>query len=231
MNIPCVVLIYDQLDIIKASLDSLARLSDRLELHIVENPSPHSPAIREYVRTLHAAHYLFEKNISNNAVETILKHEIVTNENPYVLVTDGDLTAQPTFLDESLSIIENENVFSVSVALDLSNLPVIAFPEATTWYPPATQHDNYDVGYTGMHLTLMRTHDVRNFLGTQKRFYDVNLHHFSKPRHWARTKLHQARHITWDTYRDRNHPYTQMKTNTPFQALWNHDEYAGYVKL
>jgi hypothetical protein len=243
-KIPCYVLVFDQLDIIKKSLDFLAKKTDQLEIIVIENPSRNSSKIKRYVEGLGLAgvvsrYYIFEKNITANAIGVVLEAEAKRiRKSPIVMVTDGDLTCDDSeWLTEELSILKSQNdVFACGVTLDLSNLPIKAFPEAVNWIPkPITVHDGYFEALTGLHLLIFRGSELSGFCEWQKSnntpFVDGRLHEYCYEvmgMKWARTKNAQARHLTWDLYADREHAYTKIKTAKDFKSTWHHNKTADF---
>lgn len=226
MKIPCVTMVFHELDVIKKHLESLTKLSDRLEIYVVENYSPNSNLIAEHVHGLLdtglvKAQYIFSKNVANNAIETILRSGHIPRNNPYILITDGDLTADPTFLDEQLDIIQRTSAQVCAVDLDTSNLPLKTFPESINWHPKK--------GFTGGHLLLMRKWVLDGFLSTGEKFLDVNLHKYVTKKFWARTKINKAHHLTWDLYADLNHPYTKLKLSKTWDETWNASDTCDYT--
>jgi hypothetical protein len=64
------------------------------------------------------------------------------------------------------------------------------------------------------------------------KFVDSVMHNYCYQRlkmKWARTKKISARHLTWDSYGDLEHPYTQLKKSKRMSAIWNHDSYSSFT--
>jgi hypothetical protein len=243
-KILCYVLIFDQVDIIKKSLNFLTKYSDRLDLVIIENPSDNTPEIKKYIKGLGEKrlikrYYLFEENITSNAVVRVLDEEIgYIAKSLYTIITDGDLTSDDKdWLDEEINILKrNKEVFACGITLDKSNLPIKAFPEAKGWIPPdVSEQPNYYEAATGGHLMMLRGKDFAKYINwknenkilhiddeMRKYCYDT-LH-----KKWARTKKSKAYHLTWDLYADKNHPYTKFRSKKTFKETWNHSQKASY---
>lgn len=236
-KIPCIVLVYDQTDIIAKSLSFLIRHYKDLDIYVVENPSSNSDKISKLVSDVAKtgnikAHYRLEENITGNAYALIaeeLREKIYKSK--YVLITDGDVTCDNTeWLKEELMILDkHQDVWCCGISMDLSNLPLQTFPDARSWIPNdiSIQVDYYET-ITGIHLLLNRTKDFFEFLDwkTQQglNFVDGNMHKYCydmKHKKWARTKQAQAYHLTWDLYADARHPYTKMKTDKSFKDHWH----------
>jgi hypothetical protein len=244
-KIPCYVLVFDQTEIIRQSLDFLTKYTDKLDIIVIENPSKSTPDIKRYVQKLGAQHlvrryYLFDDNITGAAYELVLRkeQEFVGNQK-FVILTDGDVTSTDTnWLSEETRIIRKHNdIFSCGVSLDKINLPIEAFPEATQWIPDdiSVQRDFYEA-YTGAHLLMFRGKELSDFLDwqkeNQKNFVDGVMHAYSREqlgKKWARTKNAKAYHLTWDLYSDPNHPYTLLKTNKSFKDTWYHNKTSSYT--
>jgi hypothetical protein len=243
-KILCYVLIFDQVEIIKKSLDFLSQNSSKLDLIIIENPSGNTPKIKKYVQQLGKKrlikrYYLFDENITSNAMVAILDKEIDRiAKSPYTIITDGDLISNDQdWLGEEMKILKNnKNVFACGISLDMSNLPIKAFPEAKSWIPPdvSEQPDYYEAA-TGGHLMMLRGKDFAEYIrwknenkvlhiDNEMRKYCYDLLH----KKWARTKKSKAYHLTWDLYADKNHPYTKFRSQKSFKETWNHSKKAAY---
>jgi len=244
-KIPCYVLIFDQIEIIQKTLDFLVQYSNKLDLFIIENPSDNTPEIKQIVDThgkagLIRRHYLFNKNITSTAFELVINNDLAKlQKSPYVLITDGDLVAeQKTWLDEEITILEqNPSVFACGVSLDMSNLPVVAFPDATSWVPSDRAiYPTFFEAVTGGHLLLFRGREFSQFMLWKNKhglnFVDGVMHRYCYEelhKKWARTKDAKAYHLTWDLYANIDHPYTNLKTKKNFQDTWYHSQKAGYI--
>jgi len=244
-KIPCFVLIFDQVEIIRKTLEFLAEYKDRLDVIAMENPSDNSPEIKKIVDRLGKAgaikrHYFFEKNITSAVFTAAInnEHELL-QKSPYVVITDGDVTvSNGDWLKEELRVLKkHDDVFAIGTTLDKSNLPLETFPDATGWIPEDIHEDRdfFEVN-TGAHLLLLRTPELLDFMVWKEQndlqFVDGSLHRYAAEvihKKWARTKHAQAYHLTWDLYADRNHPYTKMKLGKGFNALWHHHDTADYT--
>ncbi|QTF49045.1 putative WbbJ Acetyltransferase [Acanthamoeba polyphaga mimivirus] len=237
-KIPCFVLIYDQVDIIKKCLSFFTKYNSRLDIIVIENFSQNTnETIKPYVMNLLNKkkiwkYYLFENNIMNNAYHMALQHAIKTyldpKKYPYTLITDGDLTIDnEDWIEEQINIMEsNKNIYVSSCSLDTSNLPTETFPEATSWTKTGIDRGNYIEDNTGIFSLLLKTVDVIDlmvFLDSKNlRFLDSLINHYCynyKYKIWARTKKSKAYHLTWDLYKDLDHPYTKMKRENIY--LWS----------
>lgn len=242
-KIPCYVLVFDQVEIIQKSLDFLTKYADRLDLIIIENPSSNTPKIKKIIdrfgkKGLIKKYYLYDENITNNAMSSLLKQDLEKlKKTKYFMITDGDITCDdPAWLDEELRIMKHPEVFSCGVTLDKSNLPLKTFPNAKDWIPPDHQEypDYYEV-ITGSHLQMVRGKEFYDFVAWQEKtnahIVDGTMHEYCYKilgRRWARTKNAVAYHWTWDLYADKNHPYTKLKTDKSFKDTWHHKRQSGY---
>lgn len=243
-KIPCYVLVFDQVDLIKKSLNFLAAKSRELEIIVIENSSANTPVIKEWIDRLGRAgvvsrYYLFKENITGNAYGAVLDNEIDTvKKSPLVLVTDGDLTAlNQSWLDEEKEILNNNaEVFTCGISLNMFNLPLKAFPEAVNWIPlDRAVYDGFIEAVTGVHLLLFRGDELASFVDWWREnktpFVDGELHKYCYEvigKKWARTKYSKARHLTWDLYADLEHTYTKKKTSKNFRSTWLHQKTASF---
>lgn len=244
-KILCYVLIFDQHAIIKKSLDFLVKYADRLDLVVIENPSLETPLIskmiEEYGRQgLIKRYYQFDQNITGMAYDLVITKEIRSiKKTPLVLITDGDLTCQTkSWLDEEINILDkHSDVFACGVSLEMSNLPLRAFPEAKGWIPADIEtYEDFHEACTGGHLLLMRGKGLFGFMRWKQKnkihFLDSNMHRYCYQelhKKWARTKHSKAYHLTWDLYQDKNHPYTKLKSDKSFDETWRHQNRASYT--
>jgi predicted SAM-dependent methyltransferase len=242
-RIPCLALVYFDLDAIRKRLNSLFAEKRRLELTVIENPSEHSTSIRPWLERMTRCGLiercvLFDENIAGNAIAETLEKQVVSLANsPYVILTDGDLVCTQDWLGEVLNALDkNPDLFACGVSLQADNLPLKTFPDANTWIPAdiAVAAD-YIEARTGIHLLAMRTRDLSAFLEYRKSndlaFMEDELHKYCydvRKMKWGRTKTAQARHLTWDSYADAAHPYTVLKTAISHEELWRHARRAGF---
>lgn len=244
-KILCYVLVFDQINIVKKSLNFLAKYADNLDIIVIENPSPNTPKIRQTIEALGSKklikqYYLFEKNITNNAYNIVLSKDIARiRKQKYVMFTDGDLTCDnDNWLIEEIKILEhNKDVFSCGISLDESNLPIKSFPDANNWIPKdIDEKGDYFEAYTGGHLLLFRGKEFASFLQWKELnnqvFIDSVMHRYCYDilnKKWARTKHAKAYHHTWDLYRYKNNPYTKLKIQKGFENTWKHNHTANYI--
>lgn len=237
---------YHDFENIEICMEALLPLTRQLELYVIENPSEFTqPLIKPYFfsllnQGLISKYILFDRNISNNALEIFFDSiclEIEDHE--YLLVTDGDLLPQGSdWLAEQLTIMATHNeVFACGIKLSLENLPVDTMPDASNWVAMIeSETDSYEESATGMHLVLFRGAEFREFLKYRRhrnlKFVDTVIRQYCREvvnRKWARTKRNTAIHLTWNRYKDLNHPYTKLKLQKSFKKTWFHDSYCGGV--
>lgn len=245
-KIPCYILIYKELEIIKKSLNFFTQLSNFIDIIVIENPSNNSLEIKSYVQELGNAkkisrYYIFEKNITNNAFDIVIQNEIKNiKSSRFIIVSDGDLTVNDgtAWLEETLSIMDKPDVFCCGCSLLTDNLPVETFPEAMTWIPRLISIGDFSEGRTGCHLLTMRGKDMAKFIewktANNGHFTDNEIYRFCYQilhKKWARTSKNMAYHLTWDLYSDLNNEYTKLKTNKSFKDTWYHNESANFTLL
>jgi hypothetical protein len=239
------VLVYDQVEIIRKSLEFLSLYADALEIVVIENPSENSYQIKELVdllgrQKLIARHYLFDENITGNAYGIVLDAELKRiRKCQYVVLTDGDLTSNHSdWLHEEVGIMKkHKEVFACGISLEMTNLPLATYPEAIDWIPPdiAIEKDFYEA-YTGGHLLIFRSKELISFMVwrtlNKLSFVDGEMHRYCYEilgKKWARTKISRAYHHTWDLYADKKHPYTQRRANKSFSETWYHTKVSKYT--
>lgn len=233
-SIFCLSIVYYDKLITKLFLDFITK-SELLDLFIIENKSKNNldELIFKYLDEKKVSKYfLFEKNISNNAVDLILLREkFHLDEYKYILYTDGDLICKDdNWLEEEKEILENDEVFCCAVDLELTNLPIMVFPESKNWVKPARKYKNFKVGRTGSHLLLFKKEKFIEFLQYQQSnnyfWVDSTLWNFCvlKNLKWARTSIAKAYHLTWDLYYEGS-PYLKEKKSW---NVWNHSEISNY---
>lgn len=248
-KVPLYFFAYFDFDVIKTSFESLYPKASQLDIVVIENRSPSTEdKIKPYFLKLLkegkiSRYYLADKNLANNTVEIVLAKEIKRiAKSEYVFFTDGDLLIPDNadWLEEQLTIIKNNTeVFACGITLSLHNLPLKTFPEATNWIPAdKAEYDTYFEVRTGAHLLVFRTADFMAFwthMEKQKlNFVDGAMHRFCYNiynKQWARTKRNEARHLTWDSYADLNHPYTKQKLSQSFKNTWYTKNYLSTIHV
>lgn len=238
----CYVLVYSEFDIIKKSLDCICKLSDKIDIVVIENKSNNSPKIQRFIHKLGENHkikryYQFEENVANTAYEVVLNAEKKhIKRASYIILTDGDVTTEDNWLEEELLAMSDKHVFACGVKMSLHNLPVKTFPEAHTWIPEASSiTDLYEVAYTGVHLLMFRSRDflaLQQWLNKKGEFFiDDRMHYYCDHivhKRWTRTRKSAVTHLTWDLYNDASNPYTQMKQRTAFDDIWRQKKMAQH---
>lgn len=248
-KIPLYFFAYFDFEVIKASFESLYSKASQLDIIVIENSSPSTEdKIKPYFLNLLkegkiTRYYLFDKNLANNAFEIVFAKEIkLIAKSEYVFFTDGDLLIEDNadWLEEQLSILQNNpDVFACGITLAIDNLPTNTFPEANTWIPAdRAEHETYFEVTTGVHLLVFRTRDFMaywTYMEKQKiNFVDSAMHKFCyniANKKWARTKTSKARHLTWDSYADLEHPYTKQKLSKSFKNTWKSRNYKSAVHV
>ena len=245
-KIPCLILVYRNIEIIQECINYLLDFKNKLDLYVVENHSINTdkfikPWILDLVESSSIKKYfLFSQNISNNALETVFgsdELDLNTIDSKYILFTDGDtLPLDSNWLSEELSILSNNSeVFCCSLTLDESNLPVESFPESVDWVPPPlSENSQYIEGHTGLHFLLIKKDDFVDFMKyknlTNQKYRDSVMHNYCYQiyRKWAKTKKARAKHLTWDLYQDRENAYTKLKTSKTQDEIWSHNFYSSF---
>lgn len=238
------ILVYSEYDVIKKSLDCLGVMSNYFDIVVIQNQSPHTLIISKYIDYLGSIgivnrHYIFKENIAGSAYGIVLSKELMTLEKySIIVISDGDVTMINTknWFKEAKKILDEPNIFACGVSLETSNLPLLAFPEAREWIPPAISKNSlYEEGLTGIHMLAMKSKnliDYINWSNTNKRpFVDGEMHKYCydlKKLKWARTIKNTAYHITWDLYKEPDNLYTKNKLKTSFLETWHKRKESDY---
>jgi hypothetical protein len=241
----CVVLVFWNVEIVKKSLNFLAEQADELDIFVVENRSEATNSeIKPFVldllaRDKIAGYFLFERNITVNALEVVFDSGLLDlGAYDYLLLTEGDLIVPDEgWLAEERRILDNNpEVFVCGIGLSEVNLPRHLSPDAHKWLsPPMRETEDYYEVEMGIYLLLFRMTDFQSFLRyrrkTNKRFREVVLRSYCREelgRVWARPKQFTAVHLTWDIYHDPAHPYSKLRLSTPAKELWWHYRYSPF---
>ena len=243
-KIPCEIIIFSEYEIIKKSLDYFIKFSDRLEITVVENKSNNTedlikPYVLELLQQKKIYQYiLFDKNLASNAAVIVHKKKLIPQTtSPYFIMSDGDLICDnDNWLEEEISILEqNKEVFAVATDLIMTNLPKL--PNSENWVKKAQEvkNKNYNLGTSGIWFLMYRRKEFEKCLDylISKAIIPIDssqhkyCSHINK--YWARTKKSKAYHLTWDLYRNENHPYTIYKQSKSFKDHWQHNKYSNYT--
>lgn len=224
MKIPTVILFYKNWHFL---LQMLSRMDERCEITIIHNLSKETEqfidVLNQWVKNgLIHKHIIFSENIANNAVKVVFRDALVDfGDAEYFILTDGDLLPDRGWLDEHMSILnKHDNVFVVGSDLYMDNLPQYG----QGWVPVAIDRGDYLDGKFGTHLMTFRTDDfnmmVDFLLKNNQSFCDTNYHLYAERWKQKSVKTKQAKsvHLTWDLYRDINHPYTKERLNN--KNIW-----------
>jgi hypothetical protein len=242
-KIPCYVLAFFLFDEFKRCVDCLLKKSEYLDIKIIENNSKYTdkkfkPYILDLLgKGLISEYFLFEENISNNAIREIFYNYIDWKniKSPFIMISDGDLLLEGDWLEEEIDILtKNNEVFCVGMELTLENLPKVE--GADKWVPKAKNHlfKNYKIGATGGWALLFRSKDLNDTINHLKKsnsnFIDGTFHNYAQSigKVWARTKKHKAYHLTWDIDFIPEHEYHEFR-NRPFSEKWCHEKSCAYT--
>lgn len=243
MKIKCFVLIYDNLEIIKRSLESITAYADRMEIHVVENPSEYTS---DYIKPImkHLLHEgkihsytLFDKNIRNNAIYTFLYEDPVNFwDSDYIILTDGDIVAEHGWLDNQLLALEKySEVFCCSVEMSTeywSEGLKKRFPV------PSEKLSDFTVIDSGIWLCMFRADELhRTFsflMDNQIALRDGPLIRYVKEflrMKWGVTPHSKCSELTRSGYSTPD--YTRQKKSAIAeeggnQAYWVHSTYSGF---
>ncbi len=239
------MVVFFDCEVIIKTLESLLPLKKHIEIIVIENPSVYSADIFACSKAfenlgLVKKHFLFEKNIMSDAMLEILNKEFKLQSYDYCVVTDGDLKLLDLgWLEEAKKTLKNKEVFAIGISLDMKNLPIKTFPDSINWIPPDISFsEKYIEADTGMHLLTMTGKTLQlavEYINHNNLvFCDYNLNSYCKKvlnKKWCRTKNAKAIHLTWDSYNNLEHPYTQFKLTKTFDEHWNQKFKASYKVL
>ena len=248
-NILLVSVVFQEFNIIKQHIESMFSILEKVDWVILENMSENTfsiiyPYMIELLKENKIIQYrLFEENIGGT-VFTIFFNDFISklNNYKYIIITDGDVEPHRAdkLLYEILNIIDNaENIFSCASDISDENLPVEVFPQAANWIPIPIDHGWYLECATGGHMLTLKTENLVEYLNyikeTGEVFCDGGMRKFclSNNKKWVKTKYNKFKHLTWDLYKDLNHPYTKMKIQPLSDIFFNakYCEHALYYKI
>jgi hypothetical protein len=234
-DILLVSVIYQEFDIIKKHVESMFPILERVDWVILENMSENTlniifPYVIGLLKEDKIIQYrLFDKNIGGTVFTTFFNEYNIDNYS-YIIITDGDVEPHSSdkLLDEILNIIDNaENIFSCAADISDENLPIEVFPQASHWIPIPIDHGWYLECATGGHMLTLKTKYLVEYLNfikeTGEVFCDGGMRKFclNSNRKWVKTKFNKFKHLTWDLYKDLNHPYTKMKVQPLADIFFN----------
>jgi hypothetical protein len=243
-KIPCVVLIYDNLEIIKRSISSLQRYYDYLDIHIIENPSKYTPNYSKpaMLSLLHdgiiKSYSLFEDNITNNAIESFLTVDpCKVWDSDKIMITDGDVVADGDWLEKQIYILDKyKDVFCCSVEMSLEG-----------WSEGLKQRfgkeknktEDYLERSSGIWLCLFRTDELKKafeiFQDNRFRFRDGPLMRFVTEywrKKWVVARGPMARELTRSGYSNPGYyeeKHEKIQYHGTIVDFWNHNDFSDFT--
>lgn len=236
------VLAFFNYDILKRSLESMVGSTSYYknvedipyDVYVLENPSPYSDKIGEYLKKLYnegriKGHYRSHDNIGGNIFFQAIIKGLIEIPKKYVCISEGDVILDKGSFEETLKLLEKyQKVPLCSIDIHLYNLPVGNFPNINSWIPEAIDFDDHRIGNTGLQFITIRSDFFIEFLqaiinkevnrgivfmGNGNFFSDSNLHEFcqKKEKYWLRTKYRKLLHIGWELYWNLNNEYYLYK--------------------
>ena len=235
-----VVLVYEHLDIVKTSFDSL-KTADA-DFFVVENGSVNSDAIKEYFLGEKLIGYIqFEKNARANALNIFVRdYYHLLSQYDFVTVTDGDLFFYDIkeTLKEILSAFEHPDCYVSGASLYMGNNYLNIGSNRVVGIEPYIDHmkskggikPGSTFGRTGGYLLTFNKKTL--FLIKDIHFIDSNI--FNKANENGgkcfRTTKNVAYHLTWDLYFDGN-PYYEYKKENIIEIWSKSEEDFKYNKI
>jgi hypothetical protein len=243
-KIPCVILIYDNVEIIKRSLTSLQKFRDRLSIHVIENPSEYTshyikPAMLSLLNSgLIDSYNLFDENITNNAFEVFIgseSYDLWSSE--YIIITDGDVVADGDWLNNQIAVLEkHKDVFCCSIKMSLDGWSV-GLKER--FGSARSENDDYIEINSGIWLCMFRTAEFKFvfnlFVDNKFRFRDGPINRFAYEylrKKWVSTKNSLAFELTRSGF---SNPSYRLKKNKLISDhgniinFWNHNKVCGFT--
>jgi hypothetical protein len=246
--IPCLVLTHGRDDIMQESLASIVDCDARLEIDVVHNPSATEEgtfldAAKTYV-SLGKIHSLtvFDENISNNAVLLYLIDNLDRYSADRVVISDGDIVAPPSLIEEQLSILDRHSqLLACGLRLDAS-----AWHESLSikkdlverFNTPRFEEPDFVNTATGMWMTMFRGPELASILRTivdnRLRLTDGHVKNLGAAlfqKQWVATKdsigreLNRERPDYYETKAVSTQGFTDHSPEPPGSnyATWNHD--------
>lgn len=242
-KIPCIVFIYENVEIIRRSLDRLVKHADILDIYVIENASQSTkyyiePAMRKMVDEGIIRRYIqMDRNILGNAVEIALESGLIDFTHKYVIFTDGDVIASSDWFDEQISILEKYNhIFCCTVKMDLTGWA----PEVATAFPkPLSVHEDYVEIGSGMWLCMFRAEEfvevTRRLRQNGVRLRDWYLEVYARiflQKIWVSTQNAIAQELTRCGYATPSYQHEKIALVEQFGGhyrLWCHDDFCDFT--
>jgi len=234
MDTAIVICYYKNSEHFLECFESIKDIPD-CDFYVVENKSnvDISEKILKYVENKKIKSYaLFEQNIYDNAPRLFfMDGNVKFTDYKYVVYTDGDLVPDKGWLDECKKTLDNnKDLFVIATSLYMDNLPIKSFPEAVNWIPPnVIDQGDYLETRTGCSFMTFRSEDFEKYVEHNSfLILDTNIHNYAKSigKKSGRTKTTKSKHLTWDYYQDRNHPYTQERLSNT--KIWGENKTCPY---
>jgi len=243
-----IVIIYDQLDIIKKSLDSIFDYD--ADFCVIENPSDNSEAIEKYVLTKNPKKYIrYVQNVTNNAVTQFNReHSEFIKQYDYITYTDGDLLVYDVkeLFNEIFEALKKDDCVVSSADLWSGNSYV-------TNYRASNDRQEYldikDRKNINDFMLYMKNNPISfgskklvngNFFITVKNsnidfiiseiFLDA-IYQRKFRDNWYSTSKNLVYHLTWDLYVDGNSYYEFKKVAYPRIWASSYDERTEFITI
>ena len=242
-KIPCVVLIYDNVEIIKRSIGSLQKFRDRLSIHVIENPSEYTnhytkPAMLSLLgANLIDSYNIFDENITNNAFEVFISSECYDLwSSEYIIITDGDVVADGDWLDNQIDVLEkHKDVFCCSVKMSLDGWSAGL---KDRFGSARSENDDYIEINSGIWLCMFRTADFKFvydlFIDNKFRFRDGPINRFVYEylrKKWVSTKKSLAYELTRSGFSNPSYRVNKNMLISEHGSIinfWNHNKISGF---
>jgi len=243
VRIQTILSICYHVEAIKAVVDTLLRQPQLTQdIVVIENPSEYTesdikPFIMDLMDKGHVTQYfLTDRNITHNATKRIiLDGKININKTKKILITNGNLSCKyDSWFPKQLHVLNTySNVMVCGVPISMENCP--KGNERAILPMHSTKPKDYDIGFGGKHMLLMRSSEFNDFTKTtlpSKPYIDATLHHYTrkKGKLWTIIKDPKFYRHTWDLMtavpRD---PYIDRKGKHLLKGFWRHEQYCSYT--
>lgn len=242
-----IVIIYDQLDIIKKSFDSIFDYD--ADFCVIENPSDNSHDIEKYVLTKNPKKYIrYVQNVSNNAVTQFNReHSEFIKQYDYITYTDGDLFVYnpKELFDEIFDALEKDDCIISSANLWLGNQYMTDCTDTKRQRYLDTNErqnindfimymDNNPIGFGSKKLVngnFFITVKNKNIDFIINEVFLDSIYQKKFPANWYSTSKNLVYHLTWDLYVDGN-PYYEFK-KVVYPRIWasSYDERTEFINI
>lgn len=228
MKIPCVVIVWHDADMTYRCLSNLAQYP--FEFYVIHNPSENTKAVNQAIQEAVFMPKIWELPENRGAEAFLSTMSLLAGIRRYnnVVCTDGDVVLEDVTktVEAQIELLKNPNVLCAGSRIRMDNLPLKTFPESKNWVPAFEDRGEYLAGPGPHHFLMFRGKDIWPMLlrmrEQKQNWVDTAIGDYARHtgRDFAILKDHWHRHLSWDAYADRNHPYTKERLKRSFDETW-----------